>query len=276
MLLSRRLRQPSSQPPNQPPQIVAMNCPNCLRWLMTVAITAFALPCGVNAQSARDDRPSILELTNDARERAKLDQRSKLREVMSRQQGDVLKLFLKGQRLFVQGKKLTDAELTLILRESKWSRAIVTVNAGVPDRCVSRVNALIRKNGLKKIEIRPTTTDADRSSYDLQPAARSEKAHNAVKVSDADNRSHEKLRVIAIRQKGDILRVFLRDSGRIYVNGKSVSQTELTTLCREMGLARAEVESGPQASQKYAEDVIESLRKSGMDNVDQRVHEVKR
>lgn len=242
---------------------------------MTVAIAALAFPFGVKAQS-RSDRPSILELTTDARERAKLDQRSKLREVMSRQQGDVLKLFLKGQRLFVQGKKLTDAELTLILRESKWSRAIVTVNAGVLDRRISKVKALIRKNGLKKIETRAATTDANRSSDELQPAASPEKASNAVKVTDADHRSQEKLRVIAMRQNGDILRVFLNHSGRIYVNGKSVSQTELATLCREMGLARAEVESGPQASQKYLEEVIESLRKSGIDNVDQRVQQVKR
>ena len=81
------------------------------------------------------------------------------------------------------------------------------------------------------------------------------------------HQSDDKRREILSRQKSDAIKVYLKDSSGVYVNGKSVSAKELAAIVRKSELKQAVITGSIGVSEKRYEEVRKWIQQAGIKRV---------
>lgn len=75
------------------------------------------------------------------------------------------------------------------------------------------------------------------------------------------------LRAILARQKGDLLKVYVKSATGVYINGKQVSLKSLPAIIAKAGIKRASVSADPAVSGQVKANVVAAIRKAGVKEV---------
>ena len=233
------------------------NGPRTFRILAALAFAAVVAACAVVPPSVlADEEQSLRELADATREKAARVRQAKLRHILARQQGDQLKVYLKGSDgIYVNGTSISSSELATIIRESGLNQAIVTAELEVLPARVTELEQLIKKHGVENVESRAPLTLREVATASREGAARHREAN---------------LRQILARQKGDQLNVHLKGSLGIYVNGTSISSSDLLTIIRQSRLDQAIITADLEVLPARVTEVAERIQKSGVENVESR------
>lgn len=185
---------------------------------------------------------TLRELAAATRERVAKNREAKLREILSRQKDDHVKIYLNSRGAYVNGKSISASDLQTIVTESGLKQAIITAEASLARDTVASWEALIRKAGIEELEL----TEPKRPQGQAKDA---------------------KLREVLSRQKGDQLKVYLRNATGVYVNGKSISTSELTKIAASLGLDQAIIIAEPQVSDARVSEISGLIQKSGVKDI---------
>lgn len=156
---------------------------------------------------------TLQEVAAESRAKAARDRDRTLREVLSRQKGDQLKVYLNTRGAYVNGRSISSSLLSEIVSASGLEEAVLTAEATLTDEKVAAVQKVLETAGIKNVT-RGTPKPAESKEANL--------------------------RAILSRQKGDVLKVYLNSRGA-YVNGKSISKADVAKLVSESGLGQVEV-----------------------------------
>ncbi len=197
---------------------------------------------------------TLSEIAAASREKAARSREKNLRQVLARQKGDQLNVYLKGALgIYVNGTSVSPGDLKTIVRESGLDHVVITAALEVlPDR-VTQVEEFLEKNGVENVESRV----AKLTLRELTDAIRER----------ADRNHQANLREILSRQRGDELRVYLRNGIAMYVNGKQISPKTLATIARESGLEKAVISAEQRVSQKRLDEIQAVLKKNGATDI---------
>ena len=160
-----------------------------------------------------------------------------VRLVISRQKGNQLKVYMNSRGTYINGRQLSSAQVTKIASETGLSEAIITTEHNVVSRRVDQVEALLKDSGIKKVSIN-------------------------VHPKPAQDASTAKLKEIITRQKGNQLKVYLKNATRIYVNGKSVTLKELTKIITETGLNDVSISADAIVTAKRITEIKDFVNKT--------------
>ena len=233
------------------------NYRHAFRCLFTLAaVTTTLANVGRSSAVLADEQPSLEEVTAASRQQAAEESAAKLRQVLSKQRGDQLTVYLKDARqIYVNGSSVSPAELATLVRQSGLEKAVITAELEVVPARIDEVKQLIQKSGIAKVEA-------------PQPLALGEIA--AASRQRAAQARQQKLRKVLARQKGDQLGIHLRESLGISVNGTSVSLSELLTIIGESGLDNAVITADLEVLPERVAEVEELIKENGVENVDVR------
>lgn len=220
--------------------------------LLVLAIVVSA-SCTVGRLACAAEEPSLRELADESRRNAARNQETIVREILSRQKGDQLKVYLKGSRIYVNGKSVSQRAVSTVVLESGLKHSIIIAAPSVHDERVTEVSAFLQKYGIKSVEI----SSSQPTLRELATASRKEAAR----------KTETTLRQILSRQKGDQLSVYLKGS-RTYVNGKQISIDLLPAILRASGLEEATINATAGAEHDRVIEVKRLLRKNGAALID--------
>ena len=79
------------------------------------------------------------------------DEGEKLRIIVHRQKGDVLKVYLNSRGAYVNGKSIRAVELPQLVRMAKLDKAVVSAEPYLDDKKVAGWQDLLKKAGVKKV-----------------------------------------------------------------------------------------------------------------------------
>ncbi|MBM82352.1 MAG: hypothetical protein CMJ78_17440 [Planctomycetaceae bacterium] len=116
-----------------------------------------------NADTVKDVEAAIRKVgVNDIQKSASKkvapDNDAKLREILFRQKGDELKVYVSSRGLHVNGKSISTADIAKIVKLSGLESAAITTAADVTPAHVDAVKATILKAGVKNVTT-PTSND---------------------------------------------------------------------------------------------------------------------
>ena len=151
-----------------------------------------------------------------------------------------IEVYLNSRGPYVGGKSVPAADLPKIVRKSRARSAVLCAEPDLPRERVREVVALIKKGGVRKVKL-----TEPRSADELQA---------------------EKFRVIAERQEGDVLKVYLSSRGT-YINGKSIKEGELPTVVRSLGTKVVVLTVEPDLPREKVAKVKELVRRGGAKKV---------
>jgi len=237
------------------------NGPRTFRILAALAFAAVVAACAVVPPSVlADEEQSLRELADATREKAARVRQAKLRHILARQQGDQLKVYLKGSDgIYVNGTSISSSELATIIRESGLNQAIVTAELEVLPARVTELEQLIKKHGVENVESRAPLTLREVATASREGAAR--------------HREEATLREILAHQSGDVLRVYLRNGIAMFVNSRQISAKTLATVVRESGLEKAVISAEQRVPQERLKQVREVLQQNGATDITVSVRE---
>lgn len=156
---------------------------------------------------------TLQQVVAESRAKVARDREATLREVLSRQKGDQLKVYLNTRGAYVNGRAVSSSLLSEIVSASGLEDAVLTAEGTLTEEKVAAVQKVLETAGIKNVK-RGTAKPAESKEA--------------------------KLRVILSRQKGDVLKVYLNSRGA-YVNGKSISKADVAKLVSESGLEQVAV-----------------------------------
>lgn len=165
----------------------------------------------------------------------------KIRQILARQQGGQIKVYLSDGGLYINGKSVSANELVEVVRRSRFSQAKLTVESNVSSAKVAKATQWIKKGGVNSVQVTSllrTTTAAQ----------------------------EEKLRLVVARQKGNLLQVYLNNRGA-YVSGKSLSNDELRAIVKRVKLDRAVITAKSYLSEKKIRDFKHLVKDAGIKKV---------
>jgi biopolymer transport protein ExbD len=113
----------------------------------------------------------------------------------------------------------------------------------------------IRSLTLAVSAIAPGTVSAEEPTLRELATATREKAREAT------------IRLILARQKGDQLKLYLRGSRSMFMNGKSISTEILSTVIKESGIEQAVITTSPDVHPDRVAEIEKLIQKNGIDNV---------
>lgn len=223
---------------------------NHLLVLRTLALAAVLFP-GIPRTVLAADPPALSELATAARQKVGRSREARLREIVSRQKGDQLKVYLRGSRsVFVNGKSISRSDLSTLIRATGLKKAAITAALNVhPDR-FTEVEQWLRKDGIENVQLAEL------------PATLSDLA--ALSRKRAERHQESSLREILARQQGDQLEVYL-NSRSAYINGRSISGDLLVKIVAESGLKKAIITSDRSVTPLTIAVWKEKLRKAGIE-----------
>lgn len=149
-------------------------------------------------------------------------------------------MYLNSRGTYVNGKSVSGSDLSKIIRESGLDQVVISAERYVPRKKVAYVEELIREAGVKEV-----------------------KRTEPLRFEQTQN---EKILEILSRQKGEQLKVYL-NSRATYVNGKTVSASDLTKIVSESGLDQVVVSAEKYVSRKKVAYIEELIRKAGAKDV---------
>lgn len=197
---------------------------------------------------------TLAEIAAASREKATRTREAKLRQVLARQKGDQLGVYLKGTLgMYVNGTSVSSSELATIIKESKLNDAVITASLEVLPARVDHVQEFLEKNGVESVESRA----AKLTLRELAAASREQ----AAKKHEAN------LREILSRQRGDELKVYVRNGIALFVNGKQISAKTLATVAKEVDLKKAVVTAEKRVTQKRLDEIQKVLEDNGATDV---------
>lgn len=174
---------------------------------------------------------------------ADAQQDSNVKQVLARQKGDVLKVYLRGRTgLYVNGKRISMTELSEVIKQSKFKSATISAESNVPKTRVNAVQGAIQKAGVKDVKL----------TAPPQPGGRKE---TVLKILHRQ------------KKKGDNLGVYLRDARRVYVNGTQISLGILTDVVKQSGVKQATITSESFVSMRRVIQVKEVIQKAGVKKI---------
>lgn len=182
------------------------------------------------------------EIAIASREKAARDRAATLRLIVARQKGDELKVYLNSRGSYINGKSVSTKQLATIVKESGLDQAVLTAESYLPQEKVAGWTEALRKAGIKNTKL-VTRKQA------------------AAPTGDA------KVREILARQKGNELKVYLKDAKGLYVNGKSVSLKELTAIATALKSSQATISAEPVVSAGRVQEITALLQKSGVEQI---------
>ena len=182
---------------------------------------------------------TLKELVAESRAKAARDRDKTLREVLSRQKGDQLKVYLNTRGAYVNGRSISSSILSEIVSASGLEDAVITAEATLTEEKVAAVQKVLETAGIKNVT-RGTPKQAESKEA--------------------------KLRVILSRQKGDVLKVYLNSRGG-YVNGKSITKADVAKLVSESGLKQVEVTAESYLTDDAVAGWTTLIEKAGVEEI---------
>ena len=116
----------------------------------------------------------------------------------------------------------------------------------------------IRSLTLAVSAIAPGTVSAEEPTLRELAKATREKAAKAREAT---------ISLILARQKGDQLKLYLRGSRSMFMNGKSISTEILSTVIKESGIEQAVITTSPDVHPDRVAEIEKLIQKNGIDNV---------
>lgn len=116
-------------------------------------VKEFLTKAGVEKVESKVPVLTLSEVAKASREQATLEREAKLREVLSRQKGDQLKVYMNSRGTYVNGKSVSGDELKEIIRASELEQAVLTAEPDVVRERVVGVEELIRSSGIDDIQL---------------------------------------------------------------------------------------------------------------------------
>lgn len=174
---------------------------------------------------------------------ADAQQDSNVRQVLARQKGDVLTVYLRGRTgLYVNGKRISMTELAEVIKQSKFKSATISAESNVSNTRVDAVKGAIQKAGVKEVKL--------------------------TNPPQSDGRKETVLKILhRQKKKGDNLGVYLRDARRVYVNGTQISLGILADVVKQSGVKQATITSESFVSMRRVIQVKDVIQKAGVKEI---------
>lgn len=182
---------------------------------------------------------TLKELVAESRAKAARDRDRTLREVLSRQKGDPLKVYLNSRGAYVNGRSISSSLLSKIVSASGLEEAVITAESTLTEEKVAAVQKVLETAGIKNVT-RGTPKPTENKEA--------------------------KLRLILSRQKDDVLKVYLNTRGG-YVNGKSISKADVAKLVSESGLEQVEVTAESYLTDDAVAGWTTLIEKAGVEEI---------
>ncbi len=104
---------------------------------------------GIEKIEAKAPKQTLREVAAESRAGTARNRETTLREILSRQKGDQLKVYLNSRGAYVNGKSVSSSILTEIVSKSGLEEAVLTAEPYVSEDKVAAWKALIRKSGIE-------------------------------------------------------------------------------------------------------------------------------
>lgn len=168
------------------------------------------------------------------------EQEAKLRKILARQRGDVLRVYVSDRGTYVNGTQLKTGELTTIATRAELQRGEISAEPHVAVERVDGTADILRAAGVK--EVARTTP----KFIAKEPEAT--------------------VREVLGRQRGHQLGIYLRSSSA-FVNGRSVSLDVLGRIVRESGLDEVVLSVERSVTKERVAEVEKLVRAAGVEKV---------
>lgn len=219
--------------------------PSRLTPMLTLALS---IAIGAAHFAVADDPPMQQKSKTTAAKKVEKESEAKVKEIIVRLKSrkGTLPVYLDEKRAYVAGKSVTKDELIKVIKRTNARILPISADPSVKFGEIRNFVKVAHENGIMNVEI-----------VARKPRLKEVAQENREKAAE---KSEAKLREILARQKGDDLKVYLKGS-RIYVNGKSVTPDELSTLVRESGLKQSKVTAGEGVTPKRVREIESFIQK---------------
>lgn len=218
--------------------------------LLTLAVVA-ATSTAVPRPTLAEDGLVLRKLATETLQKAARAREAKLREIIARQKGDQLKVYLKGSRsIYLNGKSVSIGDLATVFRETGLNKVALTAHQSVHPTRIAEIAKQLGDRGAKDV-VQP------QSRLTIQELATTKQ------IQSVRNRETT-LREVISRQKSDQLKVYLRDARGIFVNGKSISLSALATIVRTLKPDDAIISFEARVPSDRVNEIKRLLQKKGI------------
>lgn len=184
----------------------------------------------------------------------------KVRQILFRQKGNDLKIYLKGtQGIYINGTQISTGTLAEVIRRSGLDHAVLSSGLEVLPARVTQMQQWLESNGVKDVK-KIGTAAKNLTLKEVADAAREKVTRDR----------EAKLRAILVGQKGDQLKLYLGEKGA-FINGKTISASELGTIVFASGLEHAVISAEPYLGKEKVANWEEALRKAGVKKIEQSI-----
>lgn len=191
----------------------------------------------------------------------KLDKK-KISEIIKRQKGNELSIYVGEKGLFINGKSVNSPELARVVEKTKLTQATVSAHESIKMQKVLEVIELLQSKNVEKFSLK-ALKDEEVDAMELRGKPSGDNPMKKPKIDE------EKIGEILHRQKGETVQVYLNATGT-YINGKSLNGVELDMVLKRMKPNEATISAESYISKEKIQKVEKRIRSAGIERVKKR------